>query len=93
MSMARTRRTTRSVDRFSRIHEQIEKLSEGEETWPDETKANAGAFVGIDHDGDLHIRRGLIRPEDKATARKTTTQGANGTGKRTKPISPACPPR
>ena len=28
-------------------------------------------MIGTDHDGALDIRRGLIRPEDKAAARKT----------------------
>lgn len=30
-------------------------------------------MIGIDHDGKLDIRRGLIRPEDKAAARKAGT--------------------
>src|SRR5579863_2165636 len=58
------------LDRFYEIQERIADLSEGEETWPDAAKANAGALIGIAHDGEAEIRRGLIRPEDKATARK-----------------------
>jgi ParB family transcriptional regulator, chromosome partitioning protein len=36
----------------------------------DGSKAEAGAIIGIDRNGDLDIRRNLIRPEDKAAARK-----------------------
>ena len=39
------------VDRFYEIQERIADLSEGEETWPDAAKANAGAVIGIGHDG------------------------------------------
>jgi len=28
-------------------------LSEGEESWPDAAKAEAGAVIGIGHSGDL----------------------------------------
>jgi ParB family chromosome partitioning protein len=56
--------------RFWEIQERIADLSDGEATWPDASKANAGAVIGIGHDGALDIRRGLIRPEDKAAAKK-----------------------
>ena len=46
------------------------------EAEPDDDKAQAGAVIGISYDG-LHIRRGLIRPEDKAAARKAR-QAKNG---------------
>jgi ParB family chromosome partitioning protein len=70
-------------DRLWEIQQQIEQLSEGDEFWPDAAKANTGAIVGIDHDGKLDIRRGLIRPEDKAAARKAAKAGkSNGTGKK-----------
>ena len=58
------------TERLWRIQERIADLSEGEELWPDAAKANAGAVIGIDHDGALDIRRGLIKPEDKAAAKK-----------------------
>jgi hypothetical protein len=50
------------LDRFYQIQERIADLSEGEETWPD--AANAGAVIGIGHDGEAEIRRGLIKPEN-----------------------------
>jgi len=58
------------VDRFYQIQERIADLSEGEETWPDAAKAIAGAVIGIGHDGTAEIRRGMIKPEDKAASRK-----------------------
>ena len=80
--MARSRRTKTVLDRLYEIQERIADLSEGEESWPDAAKAEAGAVIGIGHDGDLDIRRGLIRPEDRAAARKastaTNTPGSTG---------------
>jgi ParB family chromosome partitioning protein len=43
----------------------------------------AGAVIGIGHDGNLDMRRGLIRPEDKATARKVE-KTKRAAGERTK---------
>jgi len=70
------------ADHLWEIQERIAELSEGEATWPDIAKANAGAMIGIGHDGTLDIRRGLIRPEDSAAARKagTATSIPAGTG-------------
>jgi hypothetical protein len=47
------------IDSFYQIQERIADLSEGEETWPEGTKANAGVVIGIGHDGAAEIRRGL----------------------------------
>jgi ParB family chromosome partitioning protein len=69
--------------RFDQIQDRIDELSEGGETWPDDIKANAGAVIGIDHDGDLEIRRGLIHPEDKAAAKKAAkAKGGADSGKK-----------
>jgi hypothetical protein len=77
------------LDRFYEIQERIADLSEGEETWPEEAKANAGAVIGIGHDGAAEIRRGLIRPEDKAAARKADKAGnAADNGKKGEPAAP-----
>lgn len=75
--------------RFWEIQERIAELSEGEATWPDAAKATAGAVIGIGHDGAAEIRRGLIRPEDKATARKAD-KARNGadTGENGKAAAP-----
>jgi ParB family chromosome partitioning protein len=76
-------------NRLWEIQERIAELSEGEEVWPDAAKATAGALIGIGHDGMLDIRRGLIRPEDKAAAKKAgkATNAADNGGKgRTAPV-------
>ena len=67
---ARNRRTKPRYDRLYEIQERIAELSEGEESWPDAAKAEAGAVIGIGHNGELAIHRGLIRPEDRAAAKK-----------------------
>ena len=45
-------------------------------------------MIGIDHDGDLDIRRGLIRPEDKAAAKKAGKAKKSATGPGDKPETP-----
>jgi ParB family chromosome partitioning protein len=65
--------------RFDAIQEQIAALSEGEALWPETAKATAGAVISIARNGILDVRRGLIRPEDKAQARKAAKpKGAAG---------------
>jgi len=76
-------------NRLWEIQERIADLSEGEESWPDSAKANAGAVIGIGHDGRLDVRCGLIRPDDKAAARKAdraTNAAGNGTKDKTAPV-------
>jgi ParB family chromosome partitioning protein len=75
--------------RFWEIQERIAELSDGEAVWPDAVKAHAGAVIGIGHDGNLDIRRGLIRPEDKAAARQADrAKTAADTGKKGEPAPP-----
>jgi ParB family chromosome partitioning protein len=69
-----------AYDRLWRIQERIAELSEGEESWPEAAKALAGAAVGIGHHGNLDIRRGLIRPEDKPAAKMAERAKAGGAG-------------
>jgi ParB family chromosome partitioning protein len=75
-------------NRLWEIQERIADLAEGEELWPDAAKANAGAVIGIDHDGKLDIRRGLIKPEDKAAVKKTAKANAADTGKQGETAAP-----
>jgi ParB family chromosome partitioning protein len=77
------------TNRLWEIQERIADSSEGEEIWPDTAKANAGAVIGIGHDGRLDIRRGLIRPEDKAAAKKAdrANNAATRSGKQGKPAA------
>jgi ParB family chromosome partitioning protein len=75
-------------ERLWEIQQRIEEL-EGDETWPGEAKASAGAMIGINHGGKLDIRRGLIRPEDKAAARKAGKAGKDTGTKGSPPTLPA----
>jgi hypothetical protein len=38
-------------------------LSEARRQWSDDIKAYAGVVIGIDHNGELACRYGLIRPD------------------------------
>ena len=51
------------TDRLREIEQRIGALEAQMQQWPAETLAVAGAIVSIWHDGDLHIERGLVRPE------------------------------
>lgn len=77
--------------KLAELQAQIEVLEARTERWPESTLAHAGAIVTIDHDGDLDIRRGLIRPEDarkvKAAARAGTDADAGATGEPDKPAT------
>ncbi|MBF0250393.1 MAG: hypothetical protein HQL35_07185, partial [Alphaproteobacteria bacterium] len=43
-----------------------------------EDLARAGAFVSIDHSGELSIRRGLVRPEDRSSETAAVGDGTAG---------------
>ena len=55
-------------DELDGLETQHAALIEQYQEWTDETKAIAGALVGIDHAGRLQVVRGLIRREDRKTA-------------------------
>jgi hypothetical protein len=69
-------------DRFYEIQERIDELQQGGEERTADDKANAGAIIGIGNDGKPDIRRGLIKPEDRAAAKKGDKErnGAAKTG-------------
>jgi len=56
--------------------------------WTDEQKAGAGAFLTLDHTGQVVIERGLVKPEDKAAAQRSGIAGAESfvSGKKAKPV-------
>jgi len=66
-----------AYDRLLAIQDRIADLSEGPELWPDAVKAMAGVIVTIGQKGDIDIRRGFIRPEDKAVVRKAERAARN----------------
>jgi ParB family chromosome partitioning protein len=56
------------------IFAKLEQL-EGEIEFTAEEKARSGAIISIAHDGTLEIETGLVRPEDRVTAKKKATKG------------------
>lgn len=61
-----------------RAAEQAIKESRGSQVeWTGEQKARAGAYVSVDYDGSLKIHRGLIRPQDKAAAKRDMVPGSS----------------
>ncbi len=64
--------------RFKEIDAALEAFGDGTAYDPDEI-ARGGVFVVLGHDGQARIERGLIRPEDEATAPSAET-AADGEG-------------
>lgn len=48
------------------------------QVWTDQEKAQAGAIVTIAHNGQAEIERGLVRPEDRRAAEKSSKSTVNG---------------
>jgi ParB family chromosome partitioning protein len=71
-----------AYDRLADLQEKIAVLSQGEPVWTLQQKAVAGVYVTIGQDGDVAIRRGIVKPDDKAALRRLTngTARANGAG-------------
>jgi ParB family chromosome partitioning protein len=70
------------------LREQLERASEAAdhavddfaarlESWDDTQKAHGGAFVTLDNNGNVQIERGLIKPQDRKTARRENVTGAD----------------
>ena len=57
------------AERVQRISDRIDELQATGEIWSPETLAVAGAIVTIGHEGEIEVRRGLIRPEDVRAAK------------------------
>jgi ParB family chromosome partitioning protein len=58
------------------------------ESWTQEHMASAGAFLILDHAGQVVIERGLVKPEDKAAAQRSGIEGAASftSEKKAKPV-------
>jgi ParB family chromosome partitioning protein len=50
---------------LDRVTAELDVLQAKKETWPEEEKQRAGVMISLDHDGSLHIIKGLIKPEDR----------------------------
>jgi len=58
------------------------------ESWTPEQMASAGAFLLLNHAGQVVIERGLVKPEDMATTRRSGIEGAESfiSEKKAKPV-------
>jgi ParB family chromosome partitioning protein len=59
-----------AYDRLADLQETIATLSEGEPVWTLQQKAIAGVYVTLGPDGEVAIRHGIVKPEDKAALRR-----------------------
>jgi ParB family chromosome partitioning protein len=59
-----------AYDRLAELQEKIGELSEGEPVWTLAQKAQSGVLITIAHNGEINVQQGVVRPEDKAAARK-----------------------
>src|SRR5262249_29212582 len=61
-----------TVAEAERLEREIAAVT-GEDVWPAETLARAGAVISIAHDGAVRIERGFVRPEDDVQPVKAKT--------------------
>jgi len=59
--------------RLGELEQMVEALDDRPVRYDPVDIARAGAFISIDHDGDLFIERGYVRPEDEAPVAPTQT--------------------
>jgi len=64
--------------RFDTLAERIEELNEGDDIWPSETLAIAGAVVTLGYDGEAAIHYGYVKPEDAPKTGRGTRKRADG---------------
>ena len=66
------------LNRLMDLQDKIEALTAGEPSWTADQKAVAGVYVTIDYQGSLDVRRGIVKPEDKAAAKRLTQPVGQG---------------
>ena len=78
-------------ERIEAISQQIDALNAKQWRITDEGKAASGVVLAIDHQGELEIHGGLVRPEDRKTAAEAAGVNASTMGgkqeKEKKPVS------
>lgn len=72
------------------ISEKLDAIEEALEQVRPDGQTVAGVILTVDHDGKLRIERGMIRPEDKRTA-KAAASAASGGGEASQESAPAKP--
>jgi ParB family chromosome partitioning protein len=76
-----------AANRLDEIGERYNELIDGEEVWAAEQKSVAGVILVINQTGELDIRRGMVKPEDKKAA-QALTRGAGAGRTATKAEKP-----
>lgn len=56
---------------LDRVSAEIAELQNKKEVWTVEAKSGSGVIVSLDWHGELHISRGLVRPQDNPSAEQT----------------------
>jgi ParB family chromosome partitioning protein len=64
------------TEQLEALEARVEALSDTPRIYTPEIIAIAGAIVTIDHDGELHVLRGLVRPEDEPEGARCQRAGA-----------------
>jgi ParB family chromosome partitioning protein len=64
------------------ISSKIDALSADSERWSPEEIARAGAVVGIGYDGELHVERGFVKPEDEIEEDSGADAGGSGVSRK-----------
>jgi len=59
---------------------QIQAIEETLSVWPPELMAQAGCVVYVDNDGSAAVKRGLVRPEDRADIAQAAQQASENGG-------------
>jgi hypothetical protein len=67
---------------MSRLEVDIDRLEGKRRAYDPDDIVRGGAFVILDHDGEVRIERGFIRPEDE----KPRTDAAGGQSRRSEPV-------
>lgn len=65
-------------EKVTALEEQYEALEDGLRAYAPEDLERAGCVVCVDYDGNLLVRRGLVRPEDRIKASDTDTGTGDG---------------
>jgi ParB family chromosome partitioning protein len=74
--------------RFDEVSDRIDELESGDTYWPAETLAFAGAVICINHDGEIDVKRGFVRPGDAPKKTRDTTTADSGENGAAKPKPP-----
>ena len=76
----RRRELWATITREQKRHGEIERARADRDEYSDTVRAHAGVIVALDREGNLDIRRGLVRAEDADAHRAATASAGGGNG-------------